>query len=306
MLAIMKKITALGLASLLLFVETWLLVDAAGYTITPQVAVIPATTLTLALLPLWVKESTLWLRITIGIACIFLAAFVFQGVIERSGGILDTKVATAQGVSEGRRLLETELTRERLRLAEAESNMQGESRRGGCGSTCKTWQSAAIGIQTRIDDLIAELSSQTPVVADPVSKRVSVMSNGFFSEDAIRNWRPVFQPVGFLIAIWALFGLAFHSRVSTTVATVSSIPETGNGGGRGLHLIQGGKVSNREIEALKKALSGGKPLTNDEVAALMQTTKGEASKRVSEAETLGIVTKRRVGRHVAISLQHAH
>ena len=295
---------ALVLASILWGVETWLLVDAAGYTLTPQVAVIPAATAALAFLPLILKEATAGLRVAITLSCLFLAAFVFQAVLERTGGALDTKVAAAERTSEGRHLLEAELGRERGRLADAEDNMKAESKRGGCGPTCKTWQSAAVGIQARIDALVAELANQAPPpVADPVSRRVADMVP-VFSEATIRNWRPTFQPFGFLVAIWALFGFACAGRVSETVSDPKTLNEpVAGGGGRGLRVVP---KFDHEIEAVRTVLHSRGAVSNDELAALMSVSKGEASKRVERTMSLGVVSKRRVGRHVAISLEHAH
>lgn len=302
-----KKIVALALALALWAVETWLLVDAAGYTFTPQVAVIPAATAALAFLPLVLKDASNGLRTAILLSCLFLVGFVFSGVLERTGGQLDTKIAAAQSQTEGRRLLEAELVRERARLIDAENNMKGESRRGGCGPTCKTWQSAAVGIQARIDGLLSELSTQAPApVADPVSQRFADMTGGVFKVDTVRNWRPAFQPLGFLVAIWALFGFAFAERRVAAVAKVSELETETGGGGKGLHLVQGGRIEDHELKALKAAFSNGRKLTNDEAAALMGVSKSEASKRVSRAQELGLVRRERVGKHVAISLNHAH
>lgn len=298
-----KMWAALGLAVILWGVETWFLVDATGYALTPQVAVIPAATAALAFLPLLLKEASNGLRIAILTAGLFLGGFVFQGVLERSGGTLDTRVAAAQSMSEGRRLLEAELGRERARLVDAEDNMKGESRRGGCGATCKTWQSAAVGIQARIDGLLAELGSQAPSpVADPVSKRFADMTGNVVGEETVRNWRPAFQPLGFVVAIWALFGFAFK----TTVSNPGNPSETAAGsGGKGFRIVDRPRTD-PELEALRRALNHRGAVTNDELAALMETTKGEASKRVARGIDLGLVSKRRVGRHVAVTLLHAH
>jgi DNA-binding Lrp family transcriptional regulator len=46
----------------------------------------------------------------------------------------------------------------------------------------------------------------------------------------------------------------------------------------------------------------GRPLSNNEVAALSGVVKSEASKRVQKAIEAGIVSKRRVGKEVAIAL----
>lgn len=301
-----KTIVALVLAALLWAVETWLLVDAAGYTFTPQVAVIPTATAALAFMPLVLGDVSKGLGIAIITSWLFLAGFIFSGVLERTGGQLDSKIATAQNVSEGRRLLEAELSRERARLADAEDNMKAESKKKGCGPTCKTWQSAAVGIQARVDALVSELASQAPApVADPVSQRFSEMTGGIISVATIRNWRPTFQPFAFLIGISALLAFGFRDT-GTVSAPVSKVSSNFGGGGKGLNLIQGGRIEDHELKALRQALNGKTALTNDELAALMGVTKGEASKRVAVAHARGLVSKVRTGKHVSISLAHAH
>lgn len=47
----------------------------------------------------------------------------------------------------------------------------------------------------------------------------------------------------------------------------------------------------------------GRTVSNDEIAALMGVTKGEASRRVSVACAAGLTTRKPIGRHVAISLR---
>ena len=218
-----KKWAALGLAIILWTGETWLLVDATGYTFSPQVFIIPAATAALAFLPLIIKDAGLAVGGAVLASSTFLAAFVFQAVLERTATPLDTKIAVAAGASEGRRLLEAELGKVQGRLADAEAEVKRESRRGGCRATCQQWQATVRGHQARIDALLGEIQNQAPPpVADPVSKRFSDMTQNMVAEETVRNWRPAFQPVGFLLAIWALFGFAFRE----TVATVTARPAT--------------------------------------------------------------------------------
>lgn len=300
-----KTWAALGLAMVLWAVETWLLVDAAGYTFTPQVAVIPAATAGLAFLPLILKDSSWSLRTAILVSCAFLAAFVFQGVLERTANPLDTRVAAAASTTEARRLLETELTRERGRLSNAEDEVKRESRRKGCRETCKIWQATANGHQARIDALVNELANERPaLVADPTAKRISDMSYGVVSPETVSNWKPAFQPFGFLIGIWALLGFGLRETKTAVVSTVAKVsgPKTG-GGGKSIRLVSD---FDRETAEVKRVLDSRGAVTNDELAFLLGCTKGESSKRVARAVELGAVSRVRTGRHVAISLNHAH
>ncbi len=51
-------------------------------------------------------------------------------------------------------------------------------------------------------------------------------------------------------------------------------------------------------------LVAGKPVTNDELARLLQLSKGETSRRVAQLE--GRLHKTRIGRMVQISIPHLH
>lgn len=61
-------------------------------------------------------------------------------------------------------------------------------------------------------------------------------------------------------------------------------------------------VSDAELAELRRILRRRKSLTNQQVADLMGVTKGEASKRVSKAVAAGIVSRRKAGKQVAITL----
>ena len=70
-------------------------------------------------------------------------------------------------------------------------------------------------------------------------------------------------------------------------------------------ITEGIIISDKEIDELVKILKRAKvPLTNTCVAKSMKIVKGEASKRVSKAVKLGIVSRTKSGKHVAISLLH--
>lgn len=108
------------------------------------------------------------------------------------------------------------------------------------------------------------------------------------------------------VATLVFMGMAFGHRKQSVSNVSKQEEDTGNtgGGGKAVAEPQIRLVSSRvdhEVEALTKALQG-RTLTNDELARAMQTTKGEASKRVAKAETLGLVSKVRTGKAVAISL----
>lgn len=95
-----------------------------------------------------------------------------------------------------------------------------------------------------------------------------------------------------------LIGFAAHG-----VSTVK-IPE--NSGDRPIKIAiteEPTLPSDDELAELRRILFGLKrPITNGELAEIMGVTKGESSKRVSEAVKAGVVSRKRVGREVAIAL----
>lgn len=105
------------------------------------------------------------------------------------------------------------------------------------------------------------------------------------------------------VATLVFMSMAFGHR-KPSVSTVSKPTETEETGGGGkpetprLRLVQ---PEDHELKALRTALVGRGAMTNDELAAAMQITKGEASKRVAKAQAMGLVSKSRVGKTVAIS-----
>ena len=63
-------------------------------------------------------------------------------------------------------------------------------------------------------------------------------------------------------------------------------------------------VSEDDAETVVRALTlVYRPVSNDELAGIMQVSKGEASRRATVAESQGLIIRQRMGRHVAISLK---
>lgn len=307
------RLGALALAIALCTAETRLLLQSLEWT-DPQFMVIVSATVSLAVAPLLFKEVRAWLRIACWVGCFTLAAFVFVSVLDRSAKSVDIASASSESLAQSRGRLETELVSARDSLKLAKTKVKEETENGGCGRMCLSWKALEKTYQFAVDGYLAKLDALTPVVANAGANRYAAIT-GYSIERVLLYW-PVVQPLAFQVMIWVFMGVAsghWFSRVSATVSkapeTVSE-PETGTGGGgKGLHLIQGGKVTDREIEAVRNALldKDGNPrvLCNNDLASIMGVVKGEGSKRVDAAIAAGLVTRRRVGRHVAIQL-NAH
>lgn len=267
--------------------ETWFLVDAAGYAFTPTVAAIPVATAVLAGLPLWLQDAKgSWVRLAMLATFVFLAGHVMASVVERTGGAVDAQVSKAETASEGRKLLETELTTARQRLADAEVEVKRESRNGGCKTTCQAWRKTEAERRARVDSLVSELKTMPAhVVGDSVAYRMSRMIG--IEEATISLWRPVLLPFGCMVGIWCLFAFGLH-REPVQAITERQEP-----------------LTDPEIEELRRVLGGQRrPLNNGQLAAAMGVSHAEASKRVTDAVAAGLVSRTKSGREVQVSLLH--
>ena len=246
-----------------------------------------------------------------GFLVLFLAgtALVVYNSVGRQAEVSETTALSAEHTNRIITDKQNAIDDARDRLADANANVAREMRGERCGPRCKDWKTRASEIDSHIRLLEAELRQLGP--QKPVNVKADKMATvaalfGFDKAKASAVFallEPFLWTLFFEIGSIVSLGFAFRPF---PVSTVSS----GNIGGGGkvetpkIRLVHT-PAEDHEIVALKKALQGRGNLTNDELAAVMGTTKGEASKRVARAQSLGVVSKHRTGRHVAISL-HAH
>ncbi len=211
-----KQWLAIVLALALWTVETWFLVEAAGWVLTPAVVAIPVATAALAFLPLALEDARGWImKGAMILAAVFLAGHVLGSVIERTGEALDTKIAKASATGEARKLLESELEASKRSLADAERQA-----RKACA---KPWTDACTGMerrekayQARVDQLTAELvDAPVAAPADPVAVRLTAFTAGAVTPAQASLWRPVLLPFGCLIGIWSLLTFGFGGKRPT-------------------------------------------------------------------------------------------
>ncbi len=244
----------------------------------------------------------------LGFCVLFVAgsALVVYNSVGRQAEAHDTiamERAAANGLIKDK-TRDIEAARERLANAEREADKQRGTK---CKALCKGWEAAAADARNVIRVLESEikaLGAPKPVdaKADKAGELASIFGYDRNKAAALAALvEPFLWTIFFEIGSIVSLGFAFRPSVApvSRVSTVSS----GNTGGGGkaetpkLSIVR----QDHEVEALLNALQG-RTLTNDELAAAMNVKKSEASKRVEKGETLGILRKQRVGRHVAISL----
>lgn len=245
----------------------------------------------------------------VGFAVLFVAgsALVVYNSVGRQAEQHDTVAlerATANALIEDK-VRDIEAARERLSNAERNADRERGSK---CGQKCKGWEAAAADARNVIRVLESEvraLGAPKPVdaKADKAGELAAVFGFNRQKASALAALiEPFLWTIFFEIGTIVSLGFAFRPAVSKVSKPVL---DSGNSGGGKAERAQIRLVEDHEVVALKKALQGRGALTNDELADLMGVAKGEASKRVARAVELGIVSKRRTGRHVAISM-HAH
>lgn len=208
----------------------------------------------------------------------------------------DTKIAIASKSVDDYAALVANLDRANKLVTEAESWVASECKTG-VGPKCRgvtfTRDQRAAHAEKLRRDVEAH---KAPAPADPKADRAAAVAGWFgYSADqtksAVRTFEPFVLPLFLELGAIFLFGFGIgHHKVEPKVeAPVSFSVER--------------PLSDAEIEELRRVLNGmRRPATNDELAAAMDVSKGEASKRVAKAVDAGVVTKLRAGRFNQISL----
>ena len=306
-----KQWLAIVLAISLWSVETWFLIDSAGWVLTPAVAAIPVATAALAFLPLALDEARGWImRAAMLLAAVFLGAHVLGSVIERTGEALDTKIATASAKGEARKLLESELAASKRSLTDAQRQAKA--------ACAKPWTDACHGMerrekayQARVDQLTAEMvDAPVAAPADPVATRMAAFTAGMVAPATASLWRPVLLPFGCLIGIWSLLAFGFgkrHAEPSARDSMQTSLPSpelfAGDIGGgttepKALpNRPRGGSGMPKELarEIIVAELADGKHYgSQDELAERFGRSKSTISEWLKEWEHDGIIPERTV------------
>lgn len=245
----------------------------------------------------------------VGFAVLFVAGsgLVVYNSVGRQAEQHDTVAlerATANALIEDK-TRDIEAARERLANAERNADRERGSK---CKQRCKDWEAAAADARNVIRVLESEIRALgAPKPVDAKADKAGELAAVFgFDRRKAAALAALIEPFLWTIffEIGSIVSLGFAFR--PTVSKVSKpLADSGNSGGGKAERAQIRLVEDHEVAALKKALQGRGCVTNDELAGLMGVAKGEASKRVAKALELGIVSKRRTGRHVAISM-HAH
>jgi hypothetical protein len=262
----------------------------AGGSLYTQASMISAMVATAAL-PVFIHAA--WsvarpIAVALFVAFVAFLAYSLPATVGRTGEVRHAKAA----VSVDRATVEADLRSTQTRLTWAMDDTARECGTGE-GPACRGKRQTVQALEARVEKLRGEL--RTAPAGDLGSETWAWATAGTVSAEAIRKGSVLAFALGLEMSIWALTWLATVLLVpmATVSATVS----------RASDLVVPEDTTDAELEELRQLLlEQGRPLTNDEVAALLAVSKGESSKRVSKAVTAGLVQRRREGREVQIVL----
>lgn len=244
-----------------------------------------------ALLPVFIHMSWVYrlraVSLVLCIAFVALLAYSLPAVVGRTGEIKQAKAAA--GVD--RATVEADLRATQTRLSWAADDLARECATG-VGPACRGKTQTVSALEARVEKLRGELRAAP--AGDLGSETWAWASAGTVSAETIRKGSVLAFAVGLDVAIWALVWMAtaLVSMPTTVSGTVS----------RASDLVVPADTTDAELEELRKLLRTKGALTNNEIAELMGVVKSEASKRVSKAVAAGMVSRRRIGREVAVTL----
>ena len=245
-----------------------------------------------------------WLAaVLLTIAAVVGSAYTLQGTIARQTESRDAKVASAKAQNFTLDEKKAELQRAQQRYDDAQ-RFADDERGTRCGPRCQDWELRAREVKAHIDQLTAEISHLGPevpvepgnhVLAAAIALLPGVKAKVEDIEPVVATFKPSLFGVLLEIAALALGCFAWRPGVEVkTIATISPAKPM-----LALEMVR--KVKTDEERAVIEALSrAGRPVSNDELAALMRVSKGESSKRVAALN--GRLHVVRSGRENQISL----
>jgi hypothetical protein len=244
------------------------------------------------------------------VAFLVLATFGSVAIVSETMGRTaesrDAKVSEATKDVNAYAALLANLDRANKLVAEAESWVASECKTG-LGPKCRGVTFTRDQRQAFADKLRKDAEAhKAPAPIDSKADRVAAFAALFgFGEGAVKKAVHMFEPfvLPLFLELGAIFLFGFGVRTrSVSVPSVASVQTVSEPKG----LSYEGPYTDDEIEQIKKVLNGlDKPVTNDQLAALLNCSKSESSKRWRAAAEAGVVEAQRAGRYVHLRLVKA-
>jgi hypothetical protein len=272
-----------------------------------------AAMVTLAALPVFIeaarREGHRSIALALFVAFVAFLAYSLPANIGRVGEVKEAKLAQAGGVTRAR----ADLERVSAELITARADMTKECGTG-IGTKCLGRRNTVHVLEdTKKSAEAAVTKGEVAALGDVSSDMVSWALLGSLSPETVRKGSVVAFAAGLDIVIWALiwFACACAPTLSKSEKVAPPVDDEGEKvpepkvvefpRPRILHSAP--EVTDHEIEAMQMAFcAGDETLSNDEFARRMGVVKSEACKRAAKGVALGILSKQRIGREVAIRL----
>jgi hypothetical protein len=272
-----------------------------------------AAMITLAALPIFVetarREGKPAISLALFVAFVAFLAYSLPANIGRVGEVKEAKLAQAGGVNRAK----ADLERVSAELITARADMTKECGTG-IGTKCLGRRNTVHVLEdTKKQAEAAVAKGEVAALGDVSSDTVSWALLGSLSPETVRKGSVVAFAAGLDIVIWALIWFAC-ATARQSVKKAYALPPADDEGEkkpepkvvefprpRVLHSAP--EVTDHEIEAMRAAFCvGDEALSNDAFAKRMGVVKSEACKRAAKGVALGILSKQRIGREVAIRL----
>jgi hypothetical protein len=216
----------------------------------------------------------------------------------------DAKIAQATKTVDQYAIIAADYQRAAGLVAQSEQWTAAECA-SGKGKKCEGQTFTLNQRKAHAEKLKAELEKATaPAPVDSKADKIAYWASVFgaskaFAKELFQNFDPfslsLFLEMGALIG----FGFGIKTRSVPVFESVQTVSEP-----KGLSYE--GPYTDDEIEQIKKVLNGlDKPVTNDQLAALLNCSKSESSKRWRAAAEAGVVEAQRAGRYVHLRLVKA-
>lgn len=249
------------------------------------------------------KEVKLLSALFMTALAIFGSGIIVSETMGRRAETRDAKVAQATKTVDQYATIAADYQRASKLVAEAEAWVAGECR-SGAGPKCKGNQFVLAQRSAYAEKLKAQLEqAAAPAPVDSKADRVAAVLALFgVSAEMAKKAFQTFDPftLSLFLELGAVAGFGFGVRTrKVSVDGVRTVSEP-----KGLSYE--GPYTDDEIEQIKKALNGlDKPVTNDQLAALLNCSKSESSKRWRAAAKAGVLEAQRAGRYVHLRLVKA-
>lgn len=251
------------------------------------------------------KEGKLISCALMAILALFGSGIIITETMGRRAENRDAKVAQATKTVDQYATIAADYQRASKLVAEAEAWVGSECRTGA-GPKCKGNQFVLAQRTAYAEKLKAQLEqAAAPAPVDSQADRVAAVAAlfGFKGEQAKTAFQ-TFDPfkLALFLEIGAVAGFGFSVRTRKVSVSVSeSVPaETPKA------LSFERPLSDDEVEQIKRVLNGmDRPVTNDELKALLGCSKSESSKRWRKAAAAGVLEAKRAGRYVHLRLVKA-